>query len=109
MSLGDPLFGRVYNISGLVAEYIVAISVTRVPFPADASSEAGEAGARSHRANRWAESVITVSPQGHFGEAGGGPEASTLLGSPVPCMRRRTPASRLFVVVPATLRDPLMV
>ena len=61
------------------------------------------------KSQQVAESVINVSPQGHFGEAGGGPEASTLLGSPVPCMRRRNSGESPVVVLPVTLRDPVMV
>ena len=37
----SPYRSRVRSISGLVAEYIVAIDVTRVRFPADALRERG--------------------------------------------------------------------
>ena len=36
-----PLFASVLCISGLVVEYVVAIDVTRVPFPADANTTSG--------------------------------------------------------------------
>ena len=92
-----------------MVEYIVAIDVTRVRFPADATSEAGEAGARSHRANRWAESVITVSPTGTLWGGGRGTGSVHTVG--VPGALRAAPHFREspVVVVPVTFRDPVMV
>ena len=56
-------FGTVHSISGLVAEYIVAIDVTRARFPADAicnHGAPGEQGASVPRIMRHARAPLPV-------------------------------------------------
>ena len=50
----------VYSISGLVVEYIVAIDVTRVRFPADAQAPVATLVHKVNEVKRVAEGVITV-------------------------------------------------
>ena len=112
VSMRCKLRSLVYSISGLVAEYIVAIDVTRVRFPADAQAKPVMLVYDFTQRNRVAELVITVAKPRHFregGSRGGQPEVATMLGPPVPCMLHHIPVSPKTAVVPVPLRDSVLV
>ena len=97
------------SISGLVAEYIVAIDVTWVRFPADAQVKLARLVRQVTKPRGGRVCDSRWSPQGHFGEAAGGPEVPTLLWSPAPLHAAPHSGESPVAVVPVTLRDPVLV
>ena len=84
-----------------MVEYIVAIDVTRVRFPADAQAPNATLVHKVNEVKRVAESVITIVKTwalwSRGGVVGGGLEVCTLFRSPVPCMWCCIPATPILL------------
>ena len=91
-----------------MVEYIVAIDVTWVRFPADAQVRLAKL-VREVTKPTGGQSLWSLwLPQGHFGEAGGGPEVPTLLGVPRALHAAPHSGESPVAFIPVTLRDKVL-
>ena len=96
-----------------VAEYIVAIDVTWVRFPADAEGQDAMPVKTNRNMNSAADIVITEvaprdNPERRGGWGGGAAALFKLCGFPVPCLRTQRWGEPHIAVVRVTLSDPLL-